>query len=144
MDGPLTIRADRMNAGPPDTAPLDAGRTNADRTNGAGERPARKGPLGALPVPGGPHPRPPTGLAASDLAAYAVLLLARGTEPAGLLGRSRAYVADRRAAYHEDWLGDLWTYSPDPSSAHFTARGWDGGPGRTLGQRYRRQRYRRR
>lgn len=86
----------------------------------------------------------PTGLAASDLAAYAVLLLARGTEPAGLLGRSRADVADRRAAHHEDRLGYLWAYSPDPSSAHSTARGWDGGPGRTLGQRYRRQRYRRR
>ncbi|MDC0768801.1 ADP-ribosylglycohydrolase family protein [Streptomyces sp. HD] len=67
----------------------------------------------------------PTALAASDLTAHAVRLLAQGTEPAGLVGLLRAYARENRARYHERWLGDLWTRSQDPTPEHFIARGWD-------------------
>ncbi|MFH9981963.1 ADP-ribosylglycohydrolase family protein [Streptomyces sp. NPDC017179] len=67
----------------------------------------------------------PTALAASDLTAHAVHLLARGTDPAGLLGRLRSYADDNRTRYHHTWLGDLWTRSQDPTPEHFVARGWD-------------------
>ncbi|WP_030751290.1 ADP-ribosylglycohydrolase family protein [Streptomyces griseus] len=67
----------------------------------------------------------PTGLAASDLTARAVWLLARGTDPAGLVGRLRSYAYENRDRYHERWLGDLWTRSGDPDALHFARRGWD-------------------
>ncbi|MGW0878900.1 ADP-ribosylglycohydrolase family protein [Streptomyces sp. NPDC002671] len=67
----------------------------------------------------------PTALAASDLTARAVHLLAQGTDPAGLVGRLRSYALDSRTRYHHTWLGDLWTRSQDPSPEHFIARGWD-------------------
>ncbi|TGB10682.1 ADP-ribosylglycohydrolase family protein [Streptomyces sp. MZ04] len=67
----------------------------------------------------------PTALAASDLTAYAVKLLAEGAEPMGLVGLLRSYAIDNRTRYREDWLGDLWTRSQDPSPEHFIARGWD-------------------
>ncbi|GHH49397.1 ADP-ribosylglycohydrolase family protein [Streptomyces candidus] len=67
----------------------------------------------------------PTGLAASDLTARAVHLLAQGAEPAGLVGRLRSYGLESRTRYDERWLGDLWTYADDPTPAHFIARGWD-------------------
>ncbi|MET7285623.1 ADP-ribosylglycohydrolase family protein [Streptomyces sp. NPDC005573] len=67
----------------------------------------------------------PTALAASDLTAHAVHLLARGTDPAGLVGRLRSYACDNRTRYDHVWLGDLWTRSQDPSPEHFIARGWD-------------------
>ncbi len=67
----------------------------------------------------------PTGLAASDLTAYTVRLLAQGARPDHLLGLLRDYAADNRSVYHERWLGDLWTYSQDPTPAHFVERGWD-------------------
>ncbi|MEV7453411.1 MULTISPECIES: ADP-ribosylglycohydrolase family protein [Streptomyces] len=67
----------------------------------------------------------PTALAASDLTAHAVHLLARGADPAGLVGLLRSYAYDNRTRYHERWLGDLWTRSQDPSPEHFIARGWD-------------------
>ncbi|MEV0113800.1 ADP-ribosylglycohydrolase family protein [Streptomyces sp. NPDC050844] len=67
----------------------------------------------------------PTALAASDLTAYAVKLLAEGTEPMGLVGLLRSYAIDNRTRYREDWLGDLWTRSQDPTPEHFIARGWD-------------------
>ncbi|MFJ9819731.1 ADP-ribosylglycohydrolase family protein [Streptomyces sp. NPDC101151] len=67
----------------------------------------------------------PTALAASDLTARAVHLLARGTDPAGLVGQLRSYGYDNRTRYHHTWLGDLWTRSQDPSPEHFIARGWD-------------------
>ncbi|MEV5613157.1 ADP-ribosylglycohydrolase family protein [Streptomyces sp. NPDC052225] len=67
----------------------------------------------------------PTGLAASDLTARAVHLLARGAEPTGLVGQLRSYALDNRTRYREDWLGDLWRRSQDPSPEHFMARGWD-------------------
>ncbi|MBA4865766.1 ADP-ribosylglycohydrolase family protein [Streptomyces sp. PSKA54] len=67
----------------------------------------------------------PTALAASDLTAHAVRLLAQGAEPMGLVGLLRSYAYENRTRYHERWLGGLWTRSQDPSPEHFIARGWD-------------------
>ncbi|MEV4429017.1 ADP-ribosylglycohydrolase family protein [Streptomyces sp. R-07] len=67
----------------------------------------------------------PTALAASDLTARAVYLLAQGVDPAGLVGQLRSYAYENRSRYHEHWLGDLWTRSQDPSALHFVQRGWD-------------------
>ncbi|WP_306329236.1 ADP-ribosylglycohydrolase family protein [Streptomyces venezuelae] len=67
----------------------------------------------------------PTALAASDLTARAVHLLAQGVEPAGLVGQLRSYAYENRSRYHENWLGDLWTRSQDPSAEHYAERGWD-------------------
>nr|WBO77085.1 ADP-ribosylglycohydrolase family protein [Streptomyces sp. SBE_14.2] len=67
----------------------------------------------------------PTALAASDLTAHAVRLLAQGAEPTGLVGLLRSYALDNRTRYHHTWLGDLWTRGQDPSPEHFIARGWD-------------------
>ncbi|XIE77980.1 ADP-ribosylglycohydrolase family protein [Streptomyces sp. SBR177] len=67
----------------------------------------------------------PTGLAASDLTARAVWLLAQGADPTGLVGRLRSYAYENRSRYHEHWLGDLWTRSQDPDATHFIRRGWD-------------------
>lgn len=67
----------------------------------------------------------PTALAASDLTAHAVRLLAQGAEPTGLVGLLRSYAYENRSRYHHRWLGDLWTRSQDPSPEHFIARGWD-------------------
>ncbi|MDH6627415.1 ADP-ribosylglycohydrolase [Streptomyces sp. LBL] len=67
----------------------------------------------------------PTALAASDLTAHAVRLLAQGAEPTGLVGLLRSYAVENRSHYHERWLGDLWTRSQDPTPEQFIARGWD-------------------
>ena len=67
----------------------------------------------------------PTALAASDLTARAVHLLAQGCDPAGLVGQLRSYALDNRTRYDHTWLGDLWTRSQDPTPEHFIARGWD-------------------
>ncbi|MFD0008095.1 ADP-ribosylglycohydrolase family protein [Streptomyces sp. NPDC127178] len=67
----------------------------------------------------------PTALAASDLTAHAVRLLAQGAEPTGLVGLLRSYAYENRTRYHERWLGDLWARSQDPTPEHFITRGWD-------------------
>ncbi len=67
----------------------------------------------------------PTALAASDLTAHAVRLLAEGAEPTGLVGLLRSHALENRTRYHERWLGDLWTRSEDPGPGHFVTRGWD-------------------
>ncbi|MYS13074.1 ADP-ribosylglycohydrolase family protein [Streptomyces sp. SID4982] len=67
----------------------------------------------------------PTALAASDLTAHAVWLLAQGTDPTGLVGRLRSYALDHRTHYDHTWLGDLWSRAQDPSPEHFITRGWD-------------------
>jgi ADP-ribosylglycohydrolase len=67
----------------------------------------------------------PTALAASDLTARAVRLLAQGAEPTGLVGQLRSYALENRSNYRHRWLGDLWERSQDPSPEHFIARGWD-------------------
>ncbi|MFI2716661.1 ADP-ribosylglycohydrolase family protein [Streptomyces collinus] len=66
----------------------------------------------------------PTALAASDLTAHAVRLLAQGAEPTGLIGLLRSYALENRGHYHERWLGDLWRRAGDPSPGQFIARGW--------------------
>ncbi|MFF1307538.1 ADP-ribosylglycohydrolase family protein [Streptomyces sp. NPDC058307] len=67
----------------------------------------------------------PTGLAASDLTARAVRLLAQGARPDELVGLLRSYALVNRGQYHERWLGDLWARSQDPTPGQFIARGWD-------------------
>jgi ADP-ribosylglycohydrolase len=67
----------------------------------------------------------PTALAASDLTAHAVRLLAQGAEPTGLVGLLRSYALENRSHYHHAWLGDLWTRADDPTPEQFIARGWD-------------------
>ncbi|MEU3954202.1 ADP-ribosylglycohydrolase family protein [Streptomyces achromogenes] len=67
----------------------------------------------------------PTALAAADLTAHAVHLLAQGADPAGLVGRLRSYALEQRTHYDHAWLGDLWTRAQDPDPEHFIARGWD-------------------
>ncbi|MEU2543587.1 ADP-ribosylglycohydrolase family protein [Streptomyces iakyrus] len=67
----------------------------------------------------------PTALAASDLTAHAVRLLAQGAEPTGLIGLLRSYALENRGRYHERWLGDLWRRAGDPSPERFIGRGWD-------------------
>jgi ADP-ribosylglycohydrolase len=67
----------------------------------------------------------PTALAASDLTAYTIRLLARGARPGELLRLLRDYVAGNRSYYHEYWLGDLWAHAQDPTPAHYIRRGWD-------------------
>lgn len=67
----------------------------------------------------------PTALAASDLTAHAVRLLAQGAEPTGLVGLLRSYAYENRETYHGRWLGELWTRGDDPTPEMFIARGWD-------------------
>ncbi|MFD8231860.1 ADP-ribosylglycohydrolase family protein [Streptomyces sp. NPDC059696] len=67
----------------------------------------------------------PTALAASDLTAHAVRLLAQGAEPTGLIGLLRSYALENRSRYHERWLGDLWRRAGAPSPGQYIARGWD-------------------
>ncbi|MFJ8491977.1 ADP-ribosylglycohydrolase family protein [Streptomyces sp. NPDC094038] len=67
----------------------------------------------------------PTALAASDLTARAVHLLAQGAEPDGLVEQLRSYAGENRSRYHQTWLGDLWTRGRDVTAEAFTARGWD-------------------
>lgn len=67
----------------------------------------------------------PTALAASDLTARAVHLLARGAEPLGLVGQLRSYAYENTGRYHTRWLGDLWRYAGDTSPEAFISRGWD-------------------
>lgn len=67
----------------------------------------------------------PTGLAASDLTAFAVADLAAGGDPATLPVRLRAYARSQRTTYHADWLGPLWQRAYTDGPAAFIARGWD-------------------
>ncbi|WP_327120068.1 ADP-ribosylglycohydrolase family protein [Streptomyces sp. NBC_01341] len=67
----------------------------------------------------------PTALAASDLMARAVYLLAQGAEPFGLVGQLRSYAYESRGRYLTRWLGDLWRYTHDASPGAFISRGWD-------------------
>lgn len=67
----------------------------------------------------------PTGLAASELTAFATRWLADGMAPADLPSALRQRANEQRTVYREDWLGTLWTHSQDPSAEAFIARGWD-------------------
>ncbi|MGP4003397.1 ADP-ribosylglycohydrolase family protein [Streptomyces sp. 8N706] len=67
----------------------------------------------------------PTALAAGDLTAHAVRLLAEGTPPGRLVAALRSYARENRGLYHERWLGDLWQHAQDRSADAFISRGWD-------------------
>ncbi|KXK58214.1 hypothetical protein AWW66_31060 [Micromonospora rosaria] len=67
----------------------------------------------------------PTGLAASDLTAYAVRLLRDGVAPADLPALLIDRTHEQERTYHGDWLGDLWRRSGADSPQKFVARGWD-------------------
>ncbi|WP_405732908.1 ADP-ribosylglycohydrolase family protein [Streptomyces sp. NBC_01537] len=67
----------------------------------------------------------PTALAASDLTAQAVFLLAQGARPDELVPLLREYAAANRAVYHQRWLGDLWQHAHDHGALPFITRGWD-------------------
>jgi ADP-ribosylglycohydrolase len=67
----------------------------------------------------------PTALAASDLTAHAIWLLAQDTVPAELLSLLRGYARQARSGYAADWLGDLADHDRDPDREAFAARGWD-------------------
>lgn len=67
----------------------------------------------------------PTGLAASELTAWAVHLLGGGLPPADLLTALRDRCAEQRQVYRGDWLGDLWQQPAVSSPEEFIARGWD-------------------
>jgi ADP-ribosylglycohydrolase len=66
-----------------------------------------------------------TGLAASDLTAFAIWWLRDGMAPADLPAALRERAASQREVYHERWLGDLWQrpFVDDPES--YIAHGWD-------------------
>lgn len=67
----------------------------------------------------------PTGLAASELTAYAVWLLLAGAKLSELPRLLRERAREQRLLYRADWLGDLWQRLAVDSSATFIARGWD-------------------
>ena len=66
----------------------------------------------------------PTGLAASELTAYATWWLLDGMAPQELPGALRARAEQQREVYHQEWLGDLWKRGRDDSPESFMARGW--------------------
>ena len=66
----------------------------------------------------------PTGLAASDLTAFAIADLATGGDSIGLPARLRDYAHSQRMIYRADWLGSLWERAGDSPEA-FISRGWD-------------------
>jgi len=66
----------------------------------------------------------PTGLAASELTAYATWWLLDGMAPRDLPGALRARAEEQREVYHAEWLGDLWKRGHDGSAEAFMARGW--------------------
>ena len=56
-------------------------------------------------------------MAASDLTAHAIWLLAQGAGPAGLLRSLREYAHQARSIYRADWLGDLTERSAQRDSS---------------------------
>ncbi|WP_127505343.1 ADP-ribosylglycohydrolase family protein [Actinoplanes solisilvae] len=67
----------------------------------------------------------PTGLAASELTAYACRWLVDGRAPSDLLGALRERADSQRSVYRAEWLGDLWQRSSASSPQEFIALGWD-------------------
>ena len=66
-----------------------------------------------------------TGLAASELTAYATWWLLGGMAPADLPAALRERALEQREVYHHGWLGGLWERSHDQSPERFISRGWD-------------------
>ncbi|WP_243712643.1 ADP-ribosylglycohydrolase family protein [Actinomadura sp. 6K520] len=67
----------------------------------------------------------PTGLAASELTAFAVRWLADGMSPGDLPAALRARCHEQRTVYHGRWLGELWQRPGMDAPETFIARGWD-------------------
>ncbi|MFG2166784.1 ADP-ribosylglycohydrolase family protein [Micromonospora chersina] len=67
----------------------------------------------------------PTGLAASELTAYAVRLLRDGAPLPDLPGLLTDRAHAQRTVYRADWLGDLWQRADERTPEEFIARGWD-------------------
>ncbi|MCP3782747.1 ADP-ribosylglycohydrolase family protein [Micromonospora sp. A3M-1-15] len=67
----------------------------------------------------------PTGLAASELTAYAVRLLRDGAALPELPGLLTERAHAQRTVYRADWLGDLWQRAGERTPEEFIARGWD-------------------
>jgi ADP-ribosylglycohydrolase len=67
----------------------------------------------------------PTGLAASELTAFATWWLLEGMDPADVPSALRDRATQQREVYHHGWLGDLWKRGHDASPEAFMARGWD-------------------
>lgn len=67
-----------------------------------------------------------TALAASDLTAHAVHLLATdAVEPRELPEALLAYARAQRTTYHARWLGPLWERTPERNFEDYISRGWD-------------------
>jgi ADP-ribosylglycohydrolase len=67
-----------------------------------------------------------TGLAASDLTAFATRWLLEGMAPSDLLPALRERCQEQRRVYHGDWLGDdLWRVPLRDSPEEFIAHGWE-------------------
>ncbi|MCX4748458.1 ADP-ribosylglycohydrolase family protein [Kitasatospora sp. NBC_01287] len=67
----------------------------------------------------------PTGLAASQLTAYAIRLLVEGWAPVNLPAELRRYALAYRTHYDAHWLGDLAAHSRERSAEDYIALGWD-------------------
>ncbi|MGC4890693.1 ADP-ribosylglycohydrolase family protein [Micromonospora sp. DT227] len=67
----------------------------------------------------------PTGLAASELTAYAVRLLRDGAALPALPGLLTERAREQRTVYRGEWLGDLWQRPGVTDPVEFIARGWD-------------------
>ncbi|GAA4241876.1 ADP-ribosylglycohydrolase family protein [Actinomadura meridiana] len=67
----------------------------------------------------------PTGLAASELTAFAVRWLADGMDPSDLSDALRDRCYEERTTYHERWLGTLWQRSKAFDPMTFMSLGWE-------------------
>ncbi|MCO1599300.1 ADP-ribosylglycohydrolase family protein [Micromonospora sp. RHAY321] len=67
----------------------------------------------------------PTGLAASELTAYAVFALRGGATLAELPEILTERAQAQRRVYREQWLGDLWQRPGARTPEDFIAQGWD-------------------
>lgn len=67
----------------------------------------------------------PTALAASELTAYAVMVLRSGAELRDLPGLLRSRCESQRTVYRHDWLGSLWRQPGVDSPESFIRRGWN-------------------
>ncbi|HEX6872939.1 MAG TPA: ADP-ribosylglycohydrolase family protein, partial [Micromonosporaceae bacterium] len=67
----------------------------------------------------------PTGLAAAELTAYAVKVIAGGAELPDVPELLRMRCHDQRDSYRHDWLGELWQATGAPSAVEYIRLGWD-------------------
>jgi ADP-ribosylglycohydrolase len=67
----------------------------------------------------------PTALAASELTAEAVWLLARGTTPEDLTDTLLEHCRTQRTTYRDAWIDGLAEHAHDHTRTDFVSRGWD-------------------